>query len=135
MTQIVVESIPNSFSLLRRVLVLNAGTSLTAGLAAVVAPSATAELFGLDGDRAKLIIFAVGVGLVVFALDVAFTGLRAGEHVLPRHAGLISAADIAWVVATVVVLATVDLSRTGQLVALAMGLGVAGLATLQLRLR
>ena len=37
--------------------------------------------------------------------------------------------------ATVAVLATVDLSRSGQLIGSAMGLGVAAFAALQLRLR
>ena len=135
MSHVTVESIPRQPSSLRRVLGLNASTSLIAGLMAVVARGATAELLGLDGDRAELVVFLVGIGLVVFAVEVGLTGLRAQESSLARAAGLTSVADIAWVVATVAVLATVDLSRSGQLIGSAMGLGVAAFAALQLRLR
>lgn len=114
---------------------MNASTSLVAGLAAVIARGEVAGLLGLDGEGAELAILLVGIGLVVFAVDVAFTGLRAADRALARDAGLIAVADIAWVLATVVVLATVDLSQTGQLIAAVMGLGVAVFAALQLRLR
>ena len=114
---------------------INAGTSLLAGLTAVVARKPVVELFGLDGDRAELVVLLVGIGLVVFAVDVAFTGLRSAGDALSRNVALISAADVAWVVATVVVLASVELSTTGRVVAAVMGLGVAAFAALQIRLR
>ena len=122
-------------SLLRGVLMINAGTSLLAGLTAVVARKPVVELFGLDGGRAELVVLVVGIGLVVFAAEVAFTGLRSAGDALSRNVALISAADVALVVATVVVLASVELSTTGRVVAAVMGLGVAAFAALQIRLR
>lgn len=75
----------------------------------------------------------ISAGLVLFALDVAL-GLRSPRH-LAAVALLTSAADVAWVVATVVVLATVDLTTTGRIAAIVTGIGVLDFALLQLWFR
>lgn len=120
---------------LRGVLGLNAATSAAAGLVATIAPAAVTDLFDLRHDRADLIVRVVGIGLIVFAVEVAVTAARNRKTTIARDATLISIADLAWVVSTVVVLATVDLSTAGRLIAGVMGAGVAGFAALQLRLK
>ena len=114
---------------------MNAVTSAAAGLVAALAPASVSELFGLVHGRGDLIVRVVGIGLIVFAVEVAVTAARHPRATSTRDVALISAGDLAWVVSTVVVLATVDLSTTGRMIAAAMGAGVAALAALQLLLR
>lgn len=125
----------NRSNRLRQVLTLNAATSGASGLLAAFAPATVANLLGLEGSNSDLIIRVIGLGLIGFALEVAITARRASDRALPRWAGMISGADVAWVVATLVVVATIDLSAVGISLALAVGAGVGCLAYLQLRLR
>ena len=75
----------------------------------------------------------MSVGLIVFAVDVAL-GARSPRR-LALTALATSVADLAWIVATVVVLATVDLTGAGRFVAVAMAVAVLDFAALQLWFR
>ncbi len=119
---------------LRGVLATNSVTSAAAGLAAAIAPATVGEVLGIVHDRGDLIVRVVGLGLILFAVEVAVTAVRHREATIARDSLLISAADLAWVISTIVVLATVDLSTTGRVIAAVMGVGVATFAALQLRL-
>ena len=121
---------------LRAVLGVNASTSLLAGSAAAIAPTAVGDLLGLgDGSGVGLIVRIVGVGLALFAIDVALVARRSSDGALRRHAQLVAAADVAWVVATVAVVGLVDMSALGRVLAVGQGIGVSTFAALQLRLR
>lgn len=116
---------------LRTVLGANATTSLAAGIAGLVATSWLVDELGLGSEGwTRLVSF----GLVLFAVDVALAASRATRH-LRAYALAISVADLAWVAATVVVLATVDLTTAGRVVATVMGIGVLDFALLQLWFR
>lgn len=125
---------PAQRSPLRAVLGANAVTSVAVGLVASLAPATISELFDLTHDRADLIVRSVGIGLTVFALGVALTAIRYRNATIARGVALISAVDIVWVIATVIVLATVKLSTAGRSIASVMGVGVAAFAALQLGL-
>lgn len=116
---------------LRLALRLNAATSLIGGLLALVAGSWVSRELGIDHVVATRVI---GAGLVVFAVDVASIA-RAPRPRLLRDTLLVSAADVAWVIATIVVLLTGILSTTGVRVAVVLGLGVADFAVVQLWLQ
>ncbi len=115
---------------LRTVLSVNAATSFAAGIAGLTATDRLVDTLGLQSAGWTRL---VSVGLLLFAVDVAL-GARSPRH-LRVTALVTSVADVAWVAATLVVLATVDLTGTGQLVAVAMGLAVADFACLQLWFR
>lgn len=116
---------------LRAVLALNATTSLAAGAVAALAPRWVADTAGLGSTGWTR---AVGVALVVFAVDVALVA-RYSRASLRAAALAISAVDIAWVVATVVVVAAADLNTAGVVLAAVMAIGVADFAALQLWFR
>lgn len=116
---------------LRSVFAVNAVTSLVTGAAGVVAASWWADELGFDSTAA---IGLVSASLVVFALGVGVASRRP-ERQLGAVAVAISAVDLAWVLGTVVVLATVDLTTFGRVVAVVLGAGVLGFAVLQLWLR
>ncbi|MPY95408.1 MAG: hypothetical protein GEV08_20840 [Acidimicrobiia bacterium] len=116
---------------LRAVLAANAATSALAGVAGLVAAGWWADELGLPSVA---VVRIVSAALVVFAVDVALVARRATGRLRPA-ALAISLVDLAWVVGTVAVLATVDLTTTGRLVAIVMGLGVLDFAALQLWFR
>lgn len=114
---------------LRLVLTTNAATSVAAGLVAVLAAGWCVDELGLQSEGWTRV---VGAGLVLFAADVAL-GVRSRR--LATTALLTSVADLAWVAATAVVLAAVDLTTAGRVVAVVMGVGVLDFALLQLWFR
>ena len=116
---------------LRGVLALNAATSLAVGVAGLIAADWWSERLGLDSPGWTRI---VSVALIAFALDVALAA-RSRPARLRAGAALVSAADVAWVAATIVVLATGRLSGAGVVVAVVLGVGVADFAALQLWFR
>lgn len=116
---------------LRAVLATNSATSALVGFAGLANAAFWSDKLGLDSPGA---IRVVSAGLLVFAFDVAAVGFRARKR-LRRHAAIISGADIAWVIGTIVVLAVAGLTRLGTAVAIVQGVGVAGLAALQLTFR
>jgi hypothetical protein len=115
---------------LRTVLSVNAATSFVAGVVGLIATDRLVDELGLQSAGWTRLVSA---GLVLFAIDVAL-GARSSRH-LVRTALATSVLDLAWVVATVVVLATVDLTGAGQVVAVGMGVAVLDFAVLQLWLR
>jgi hypothetical protein len=78
--------------LLRNTLLINAGTSLLTGGVALAFADPLARWTGI----APWILYTLGVGLVLFAADVAWTATR--NPINPLFAKLIIAADVAWVV-------------------------------------
>lgn len=122
-------TVPNSP--LRAVLGVNAATSFLAGVAGLAGARRLVDELGLGSEGWTRL---VSLGLVIFAIEVAIVAARATRRL--RDATLaISIADLSWVAATVVVLATVDLTTTGRVVAIVMGVGVAEFALLQLWFR
>lgn len=115
---------------LRLVLTTNAATSFSAGVVGLVAAGWCVDELGFQSEGWTRLVSA---GLVLFAIDVAL-GARSSRR-LGTTALLTSVADLAWVAATVVVLATVDLTTAGWVVAAVMGVGVLDFALLQLWLR
>jgi hypothetical protein len=124
-------SAPSAERRLRAVLALNAGTSLAAGVVGLAATGWVGDVLGVDRPGW---IRLVSAALVLFALDVALLA-RARTPVLRRHAATVSAADAAWVVATVVLVALGAFSTRGAVVASVMAIGVADFAVLQLVFR
>lgn len=110
------------------VLEVNAATSLAAGAVGLIAGRWSADQLGLDTTTW---VRLVGAGLIVFALAVAAASRLRGPD-LARAARAISAADLAWVAATVAVVASGVLSTGGVVIALVMGLGVLDLGLAQL---
>ncbi len=115
---------------LRTVLTVNAATSLAAGVGGLAATDRLVDWLGLQSPGWTRL---VSVGLIVFAVDVAL-GARSPRR-LALTALATSVADLAWIVATVVVLATVDLTGAGRFVAVAMAVAVLDFAALQLWFR
>lgn len=116
-------------SRLRTVLSVNAATSFAGGAAGLLAADRLVDELGLQSAGWTRLVSA---GLVLFAIDVA---LGARSRHLATTALATSVLDLTWVAATVAVLATVDLTGLGQLVAAAMGVAVLDFALLQLWFR
>lgn len=114
--------------LLPLVLEVNAATSILAGAVGLAAGRWSADRLGLDDTTW---VRLVGAGLILFALAVAAASRLRGPA-LARAARLVSAADAAWVAATVAVVASGVLSTGGVVIALVMGLGVLDLGLAQL---
>jgi hypothetical protein len=115
----------------RIVLATNAATTAGVGAAGVIGASWWADELGLGNTAA---VAVVGAALVLFAGAVAVLG-RLPDHRIGVVALATSAVDLAWVVGTVVVAATADLTMLGRLVAAVLGLGVLAFALLQIGLR
>lgn len=113
---------------LRTVLRINAATSLPTGLLALVAAPWVGDVLGVE---ATLLIRLVGAGLVVFAVDVL---LVAASDRVASLAKLVSAADIAWVAGTLVLVAAGAFSALGTALMLAVAAVVGALGITQLRL-
>jgi hypothetical protein len=121
----------NNISKLRTVLKLNAAFSALSGLAAVLAGPWVSEHSGIDHVTLTRL---AGVGLVVFAVDVAAVS-RSDERRLVRDSLFVSVADLTWVGATIVVLTTVQLTSGGVAAAVLLALAVADFAGAQLWFR
>lgn len=116
---------------LRAVLAANATTSLLFGVAGLVAAPYWSETLGIDSTGW---IRLVSAGLVLFAVDVALVAARARAS-LASAALAVSLADLAWVAATGVALATIDFTTAGWVLAVVIGAGVLDFALLQLWFR
>lgn len=115
---------------LRAWLRVNALFSLTTGAVTAVAPGWVADRLGTD--QAGLVRLA-GLALVVYAVDLVLVSGTRWQR-LRSMAPLIVAADIAWVLGTVLVLAAgVVEPSSGQLLLAATGAVVGALALGQLR--
>lgn len=116
---------------LRTVLGLNAATSFACGMAGLVAAPYWSDTLGISSTGW---IRLVSAGLVLFAVDVALVAWRARAS-LPTAALAISIGDLAWVVGTLVALATISFTTTGWILAVVIGVGVLDFALLQLWFR
>ncbi len=116
---------------LRAVLAANATTSFLFGVAGLVAAPYWSETLGIDSTGW---IRLVSAGLVLFAVDVALVAARARAS-LTTAALAVSLADLAWVAATGVALATIDFTTAGWVLAVVIGVGVLDFALLQLWFR
>lgn len=116
---------------LRLILRLNATTSALGGAIAAIAAGWVSETLGIDH---VLLTRLVGIGLILFAADVAYVSTRDEKRML-AETRLISAGDGLWVLATIAVLAAQILTTTGVVVAILVGLGVADFGIAQLWLR
>ncbi len=122
----------NNISKLRNVLKANAAFSVIGGLVAVTDAPWVSEQTGIDHVAVTRV---VGVGLLVFAPLVAMivlTGSRTDTSRLIRDSLLVSINDFLWVAATIVVLATVELTTAGIVVALLLALMVTDFGVAQL---
>lgn len=104
---------------LRNALLFNAVFSLACALPLLLMPATVAAFLG---DVPAMLCLVLGVGLLVFALEVAWVATR--KPVSQTYARLITYADLAWVVATPVVMlaASSQLSGWGQIVLLDVAL-------------
>ena len=114
---------------LRRLLQANAGFSMASGLTALIGGSAVADMAEVDQ---VWLVQGLGAGLALFAAAVAVVA-SGGLDRLRFWTPLISAADIAWVIGTAVVVALGLISATGSLVAIGLGAIVAVFGIGQLR--
>lgn len=115
----------------RLVLRANAAFSTVGGLLAVVAAGWLSDVSGID----QVTLTRVGgAGLLLFAADV-YRQSRLPESKLPLALLQTSAADISWVIATVVVLALVDFTSWGTWGAIVIAVAVADFGITQLWLR
>ena len=115
----------------RLVLRANAVFSTVGGLIAVVAAGWLSDVSGIDHVALTRL---GGIGLLLFAVDV-FRQSRLPEHKLPFALLQTSIADASWVIATVVVLALVDLTGWGVAGAIVIAAAVADFGAVQLWLR
>lgn len=115
----------------RLVLRANATFSAVGGLIAVTAAGWLSDVSGIDHVA---ITRAGGIGLLLFAADV-FRQSRLPADKLPFALLQTSIADASWVVATVVVLALVDLTTWGVVGAIVLAVAVGDFGATQLWLR
>ncbi|MBQ23623.1 hypothetical protein [Alcanivorax sp.] len=115
---------------LKNALLFNAACSALLGAALLLAPDVLASLMG---EFSSLILTILGGTLLFFAADVAFVATR--QPVSPGLAKMITVADLAWVLATPVVMlmGAPWLSFWGHVLLLDVALLVAFCALLQWR--
>ena len=112
---------------LRTVLRLDAAVTGAVGLFGLLGPTST------YGDVAGWLPRTIGAVLVVVAIDLLLAARLTGSRL--RLAGLVTAElAFAWVVATVAVLALVDLPFAGREVLAIVGLATLGFGLAELRL-
>ena len=109
----------------------NATFSTITGLIGVVAAGWVSDRSGIEPTG---LIRVVGVGLLLFAADLVRQSLLA-EAKLPFALLQTSIADVGWIVATPVVIAIADLTRTGTIGAIVIAAVVLDLALAQMWVR
>ncbi|PHQ70594.1 MAG: hypothetical protein COB93_05095 [Sneathiella sp.] len=117
----------NATSLLGTALLMNAVFSGVTGLACLLFADTIVPWTGI----ASWILYALGVGLLIFAADVAFTATRAPINLV--FAKLIIVSDAAWVVGSILLLIFFSglLTFNGQLIVELIAIIVAVFATVQ----
>ena len=115
---------------LRTLLRVDATLCAGTGLLAATAPGLMAGLLG--PDVSATVVRVVGLALLVYALDLAVTSRAAARWQRPAALGA-GIGNVAWEVATVVLVALGAFSVTGAVLALAVAAVVGGLGLLQLR--
>ncbi len=113
---------------LRIALFANALFASATGASILIAPAPVAGLLGIAYHP---MLTAIGVGLVVFALDLTHQATR--KRILTWRAAFATALDLAWVAGTVVALATQHhaFATTGVAIIAAVGALVLGFAIWQ----
>lgn len=112
----------SSAALLKNALLTNAVFSTLGGIVCLTANDLLTEFMGVANG---LYLYILGVGLVIFGLDVAFTATR--KTLNPLFIKMIIGADISWVVASILLITLMPqlFSFTGivliEVVALAVG--------------
>ncbi|MEH6526783.1 MAG: hypothetical protein V7723_11980 [Sneathiella sp.] len=116
-----------SSHLLKTSLLINAVFSATSGVACLLFADSLSPWTAIP----SWILYSLGVGLLIFAADVAVTATR--DPLNPLFAKIIVGSDIAWVVASVGVLIFfgAQLTLAGQLLIELVAIVVAVLATVQ----
>lgn len=117
---------------LRLVLAANAATSIAGGLAGLVAAGWFSTKLGVDNT---LVVRLVSAALLLFGVDVALAAAKAKENRLAQAALAISTLDLVWVAASIVIVVAGWLSTFGNVVAVALAVGVADFAIAQLWFR
>ena len=115
---------------LRTLLRVDAELCAVTGLLAAAAPASVAALLG--PDVSATVVRVVGLALLAYAVDLALTSRAAARWQRPAAlaAGI---GNVAWEVATVVLVALGAFSVGGAVVALVVAAVVGGLGLLQLR--
>ena len=116
---------------LRIPLRLNAAFSLVSGAVLLVAGGPIGSL--MDVDQVWLLRL-IGVIVALFGADVWFVGSRPTRQLI-QHSAMITAADFAWVAATVVVIALGVVNTAGAVLCGAVAVAVEGFGTAQLLAR
>jgi hypothetical protein len=109
---------------------LDAVTCAASGALAVAAAPAVADALGPDVPTTAVRV--VGVALLLWAVDVGLLS-RASGRLLRRGTAAVAGVNVAWEVATVVLVAAGAFSVGGAVLALAVAAVVGGLGLLQLR--
>lgn len=116
-----------SSQLLKSALLINAGFSILCGLVCLLIADSLAQIMGI----APWMLYVLGIGLLLFAADAAYTATRSPINLL--FAKLITGADVLWVLGSVVILIFFPGSLTfnGQLILELVAIAVAVIATVQ----
>ena len=123
-------AVPAAAAPLRRLLRVDAALCAVTGAVAAAAPAAVADLLG--PDVGTTVVRVVGIALLVYALDLVLVSSAADRW--QRPAALVAGVgNVAWEVATVVLVALGAFSVLGAVVALGVAAVVGGLGLLQLR--
>ncbi len=109
---------------------LDAALCAATGALAVAAAPVVADVLGPDVTTTAVRV--VGVALLVWAVDVALLARTSGR-LLRRATVAVAGVNVAWELATVVLVAAGAFSLGGAVLALAVGAVVGGLGLLQLR--
>ncbi len=115
---------------LHALLRVDAALCAATGAVAVAAAAPVADVLGPDVPTSA--VRAVGLALLVWAVDVALLS-RARGRLLRRGAVAVAAVNVAWEVATVGLVIAGAFSLPGGVLALAVAAVVGGLGLLQLR--
>ena len=123
-------SVADSTARLRTLLRADAALCAVTGVIAAAAAAAVADLLG--PDVSTTVVRVVGIALVLYALDLGVTSRMATKWQRPvaLAAGV---GNVAWVAATIALVALGAFSTAGALVALALAVVVGELGVLQLR--
>lgn len=113
---------------LKKVLLLNAGFSVFSGLGLILWAAA---LSGLFGDAHPWIFRGIGIGLLLFAVDI-FAACR-GARVSRGKALYFSIGDFGWVAGSVVLLVAIPLPAPAATMVTGVALIVLGFGVAQLR--
>jgi hypothetical protein len=113
---------------LRRVLRLDASGAALSGLALVLAAGPLTRLADVAAVGAVRVI---GLGLLVLAVDLVLLA-RSRPATLVRYTPWSAMGDVAWMLASFVVAAAVEMNSGARVVVLAQGIAVGGMAVAKL---